>query len=272
MSKIVYNSKEITIFWDKMSKLYQKNLELSLLPHYINLISLLGIQNLNKDNKILELSVGNGLGFSLLKNFTNSKLYGGDISKEMLKLAKQRIKNFDDIELMELNNEDLSKFNNNYFDCVFSNYSLHLVENPEKMLLETKRVLNKNCYAGFTIPGRSENSFHFSLIPKLLKKNNIVIPNIRSFHHISEKDKLYKLLKLAGFNVIYLDYSESILDYKCAEDLLFLFDTPFYKELFEKENPEKFKSIVDEFINEVNNHLKENKRMKHEGLFCIVSH
>ena len=142
MSKKVYNSKEITVFWDKMSKLYQKNLELSLLPHYINLISLLGIQNLNKDNKILELSVGNGLGFSLLKNFTNSKLYGGDISSEMLNLAKKRIKNFENIELMELNNEDLSKFSNNYFDCVFSNYSLHLVGAP---------TANNNHYSHSTV-------------------------------------------------------------------------------------------------------------------------
>lgn len=190
----------------------------------------------------------------------------------MLTLAKKKINKNSNSELIILDNEDLSRFDNNYFDCVFSNYSLHLVANPDKMLLEAKRVLKNGSFAGFTIPGRSENSFHFSLIPKLLKKYNVTIPNVRSFHHLSEKDKLYSLIKQVGMKVVYLDYSESILDYKTSDDLMFLFDTPFYKELFEKENPNTIKLIIEDFKKEVDNHLNENKRIKHEGLFCIVSH
>jgi SAM-dependent methyltransferase len=66
-------------------------------------------------------------------------LVGIDISKKDLEAAKIRFKE-EPVKLFEMNAEDL-KFGDESFDTVSISYSLHHLENPNKVLTEMRRVL-----------------------------------------------------------------------------------------------------------------------------------
>jgi len=85
--------------------------------------------------KILEIGIGNGSHFDLYKTH---KITGIDTSPKMLDIAKKRKK--ENIELLQMNGENLL-FHNQTFDYVILSHTIAVVENPEKLLKETYRVL-----------------------------------------------------------------------------------------------------------------------------------
>jgi len=123
-------------------------------------------------NKILDLGCGTGF----LGEFLNKKLVGIDISKDMLKIAKE--KNYfvlqGDIENLPLKNKS--------FDFILSNFSLHWL-NLEMALKESSRVLKDNGYISFNIP--IENSLQ--AIEDILGE--------KYFYFKSEKDILHLVKK-----------------------------------------------------------------------------
>lgn len=101
---------------------------------------------INKGNA-LELGPGPGyLGLEWLKNTTDTNLTGLEISSNMIKLAK---KNADDYGFKQdkasyvHGNCMAMPFEDNAFDAVFSNGSLHEWEDPKAVLLEIHRVLKQ---------------------------------------------------------------------------------------------------------------------------------
>lgn len=90
---------------------------------------------------------------------------------------------------------DPNFFENNKFDCVFSNLVLNHVCNPENMLKEAYRVLAPGGRAGFTVWGSKENSLLFTLIPKSFSKFKkckkiFASSDVRSAWHLNDKKKV----------------------------------------------------------------------------------
>lgn len=114
----------------------------------------------------------------------------------MLKIAQERIESaqlkLDGIEhkFIEASAEDLSMIPDGSVDCYIAPLILHLVENPDKMLKEIRRVLKKGGVFGCSVWGKKENSPFFTLMSDRYKEFGIETPNVRSNFHLGDKEKL----------------------------------------------------------------------------------
>ncbi len=99
------------------------------------------INTLNAGN-ILEIGVGTGL---LLSHYPSmSKVVGIDLSEDMLKIAKERATALNDREIeLKIMNAEETGFPDQYFDCVTIPYVLSVTPDPEKLILEARRVCKK---------------------------------------------------------------------------------------------------------------------------------
>jgi len=70
------------------------------------------------------------------------------------------------------------------------------------MLKEAFRVLKKGGRIGVSVWGRPENSSFFTLLPSILKKHGIQLPNKRSNFHLGDRENLVKMFEDAGFTGI----------------------------------------------------------------------
>eukprot|EP00340_Litonotus_pictus_P005981 CAMPEP_0170530182 /NCGR_PEP_ID=MMETSP0209-20121228/42549_1 /TAXON_ID=665100 ORGANISM="Litonotus pictus, Strain P1" /NCGR_SAMPLE_ID=MMETSP0209 /ASSEMBLY_ACC=CAM_ASM_000301 /LENGTH=182 /DNA_ID=CAMNT_0010823005 /DNA_START=268 /DNA_END=812 /DNA_ORIENTATION=- len=181
----------------------------------------------------------------------------------MVKAAKARNPlNKENIEIM--NNEDLSLFKDGSLRTVISGFSLHLVSNPLQMLKETRRVLDKNnkeASAVFSIWGRPENNFPFTIIPSILKEMGIKLPNERSNFHLSTKDVCLSLCKEAGFENIFLEYQSYILNYESVKEMDFIFQEPDFVVFLESLGVEKAEALKSKVLEAYDKEFKEKKRI-----------
>jgi|SRR3989344_1863408 len=96
-----------------------------------------------KDNsKILDAGCGTGnLLVNLNKKAKNLRLYGIDISEEMLKVAKRKLENKVKLQLMPV---EKIKFKENSFDYVFSTETFHHFSNSKKAIGNFYKILKRN--------------------------------------------------------------------------------------------------------------------------------
>ena len=98
--------------------------------------------NVKKNSKILDIGCGTGsLLYSLSKD-KSLKLYGTDLSKDMLKIANEKLKDNANLKLGNVEN-NLLKYKKNYFDYIFIEDAFHHLPNYEKLIDDIKRILNK---------------------------------------------------------------------------------------------------------------------------------
>ena len=88
--------------------------------------------------QLLEIGVGNGKHLQLYKTH---KIIGIDTSLNMLEIAGNQ--SSEHIELLQMNGETLL-FQDQTFDYVILSHVIAVVDNPEKLLEETYRVLKPN--------------------------------------------------------------------------------------------------------------------------------
>ncbi len=92
----------------------------------------------------LEIGPGPGyLGLEWLKKTSGTNLKGVDISPEMIKIAQRNAAAYqleDRVQYIQ-SSGDCIPFDDNYFDAVFSNGSLHEWANPKKTIEEVGRLL-----------------------------------------------------------------------------------------------------------------------------------
>ncbi len=94
-----------------------------------------------KNKKVLDLGCGFGDHVEKLSKKKPKKIIGIDSSKNLINLAKQKkIKN---CEFFVNNLENKLKFENNYFDLVYSSLTLHYIKNLNLLFSEVNRVLKK---------------------------------------------------------------------------------------------------------------------------------
>lgn len=88
--------------------------------------------------QLLEIGVGNGSHFQF---YNTHKVIGIDTSSRMLESARKQKKQ--NIELVLMNAEDLL-FKDQTFDYIVISHVITVVDNPEKLLEESHRVLKPN--------------------------------------------------------------------------------------------------------------------------------
>lgn len=94
----------------------------------------------------LEIGPGPGyLGLEWLKKTTNTNLKCVEISRDMIKIAEKNAKEYNFIDRVEYKEgkAEVIPFNDNIFDAVFSNGSLHEWPDPMKAFNEIYRVLKR---------------------------------------------------------------------------------------------------------------------------------
>lgn len=88
--------------------------------------------------ELLEIGVGNGAHLPLYKTH---EITGIDTSLSMLEIAKKQ--NVSNIDLLQMNGETLL-FQDESFDYIVLSHTIAVVDNPEKLLEESYRVLKPN--------------------------------------------------------------------------------------------------------------------------------
>lgn len=105
----------------------------------IHLNRYLSAKKFIKGKKVLDVACGEGYGTYLLKKWGAAKVTGVDISKEALFVARDKFVD-KGIKFIEHNVEELP-FEDNSFDVVVSYETIEHLDNPEKFLMEIKRVI-----------------------------------------------------------------------------------------------------------------------------------
>lgn len=91
--------------------------------------------------KLLDIGCGTGNVLMRINRNENLYLYGIDISEKMIEKAKKNLGNKAELKVGD---SEYLPWKDNSFDVIVCNASFHHYPNPEKVLLEMKRVLKKN--------------------------------------------------------------------------------------------------------------------------------
>lgn len=143
------------------NKVTLKTLEINRTPDIIKSVKdrLTDVYNiskdyLNKDMKILDMGTKDGLFFDVLveKGFDRRKLIGVDCCEEVVDMCIERgyLTFKEDIQDMS------SVFKDNLFDFIFIVHTLEHVPNPDKVILECKRLLKSNGFVFVEVPIQSQ--------------------------------------------------------------------------------------------------------------------
>ncbi len=97
--------------------------------------------NLRVNIKILDVGCGTGDTLVIISKLSTAKLYGLDISKNMLLRARKKLGRKAKLILGDV---EKIPFEDNYFDYVLNTEAFHHFPNPNKSLKEINRVLKKD--------------------------------------------------------------------------------------------------------------------------------
>ena len=157
----------------------------------------------------LALEVGPGpgyLGLEWLKGTEGTTLKGLDISPNMIKIAERNAREYgleDRVEYVESDARDMP-FEDNTFDSVFTNGSLHEWAQPEDILNEIYRVLKPGGKYSISDLRRDMNPVIKWLMKVMTKPKEIksgLISSINAAYTVDEIRELLKGTKLKGYDV-----------------------------------------------------------------------
>ena len=109
------------------------------------------------------LEIGCGIG-RLLKPLalerSDLEIYGVDVSTEMILQGKERLSDFPNIYLSQVNGKDLSCFGNDFFDFIFSYVTFQHIPRPylQDLFMEVYRVLKKEGIFKFQMQYLEDNT------------------------------------------------------------------------------------------------------------------
>lgn len=99
--------------------------------------SLIEGARLGKDSRVLEVGCGTGNYIAAISEATGCRVWGVDVSEEMLKVARERIPD----AVLRLGKAEAPGFDDSYFDFIFTVDVIHLVTGKEAHYHEARRML-----------------------------------------------------------------------------------------------------------------------------------
>ena len=156
------------------------------------------ISLIKENSLILDLGCGPGRDSKIFSN-KGYKVIGVDLSKEMIKVAKQRVKTAN-FKVMDLRN---MSFKDNYFDAIWANAIFMHISKKEisQAIKETLRILKKDGILYISIKeGKGEE-----LLPD--KRYG----GVKKFWSFYQKNEFEKLLNESGFTILdsYIEKQDS---------------------------------------------------------------
>jgi len=144
-------------------------------------------KNVKVGAKVLDAGTGTGEAIKAILNHSNpSKVMGIDISKGMLKIAREKIK--DKRVRFEVQDIQTLPYPDNSFDLVTCTWALETLEYPKKTVSEFLRVINEDGYVIYvfhSFPTDITGRIYSNLMERLLKKKfelRFLTPEERPFH------------------------------------------------------------------------------------------
>lgn len=158
----------------------------------------------------LALEVGPGpgyLGLEWLKSTNETTLKGLDISDDMIALAQRNARDYGLTERVQYVKGDARKmpFDDEYFDAVFTNGSLHEWAHPEDILSEIARVLKTGGRYCISDLRRDMNPLIKGFLwlvtgPKEIRPG--LVTSIKSSYTPAECEALLSRTQLRGWNIV----------------------------------------------------------------------
>lgn len=157
--------------------------------------------------EVLEIGPGPGyVGLEWLKQSQNASLTGLEISGSMIRIANENARQYglDDRVRYVQGNGMLMPFDENSFDAVFSNGSMHEWEDPVKVFDEISRVLKPNGI--FCISDMRRNvspalkwMIYFSTKPKEIRPG--FLSSLNAAYTLVELDDLLKRSSIKSYSI-----------------------------------------------------------------------
>jgi alkylated DNA repair protein alkB family protein 8 len=183
-----------------------------------------------KDNQILiDLGCGNGRFFHFIKKHRKIKYLGIDKSKKLIEKACEALKNTQNNNETKFIEGDILKIpvDNNFADVVSAIASIHHIPSQElqgKAIHEIHRILKPDGIAIITVWNLYQPKYRkyiwYSWIKWLLSLgaydiNDVFIPwgnsGIKRYYHAFTKNKLERLIKKNGFEIIKYEITDNII-------------------------------------------------------------
>lgn len=292
--KKIPTTQELKVFWNNFQRDYVTFMEMNTLNLSTIMYNSSNIFRNNGPNKnrkiILEAGCGGGTALEYLLHQLHRKeieadVWGTDLSPNMLDFSYNRLKNINyiNMEYIQNNNENNSEekkvyekinnnakinlylkeadnenmdFEENKFDVIVASLSLHLVNDPLKMLKEFKRILKPDALAYYSIWGRPENCITFTVIPNNLKKAGIILPNNRSNFHLSNEEILKENIDKAGITNYKIMKTFIPFDFEQGKEFDFMMNGPSFSELFKECPPEKQEEVKKNIVDDLDAVIK----------------
>lgn len=172
-------------------------------------------QNLGK---VLELGCGTGAYTSYLHKAAH-EICATDYSDEMIEVARQKRGQLNNVIFTKANAMDL-QFENESFDTIFMANLIHIIDDPDQLLKESRRVLKNNGQIIITSFAIDQMSF----INKLKLANRYLKtfgkPSKEASKVKTSKKAIEKLLVSNGFKIIHnkvIGNKEKAIYIKCSK-------------------------------------------------------
>ncbi|QSR88068.1 methyltransferase domain-containing protein [Methylacidiphilum caldifontis] len=238
--KIVYldkDTKELAQRYDQLSD--------SQFAHGLRMIELLGIK---PADCVLDIGCGTGKLTSYVSDITGpkGKVIGIDPLASRIEIAKKRAKANLFFEVG--GSDDLYRFADQSFDCVYLNSVFHWIEKKEDTLREIKRILKKNGKLGLTTGDKDQKNPIRLIIENAIIKILGYKPQEEVFSPFSlSSQDIKRTIERSGLSITLFQINEDSFYSDSAEQILEFFLSSSFGN-FLSQIPQEYKPQITEEI------------------------
>ncbi len=147
------------------------------------------LTNIKNNSKILDLGCGTGEFLEMMSNKKSLHLYGLDLSKEMLKFARRKLKNKAKLKFGSTKYMD-KYYNKDYFDYIFISDAFHHFAEQEKVIKKAKTLLKKKgklIIADLNFGKFGNSIFH------IIEPGNSGMPTLKEYRKLFEENDFHRI-------------------------------------------------------------------------------